>query len=84
MALEKELSVFLANHVKWLQTYENKFVLIVGDDLVGAFDDPKTAYETGIERYGNVPMLIKQVKREEETAFFPALTLGLIHADPHH
>lgn len=82
MALEKELDTFRKNQPQWSQAYGGKFVLVVNEELVGVYDDPGTAYEAGIERFGNIPMLIKQVRKDDETAFMPALTLGLIHADP--
>ncbi len=82
MALEQELATFNKNLPDWLQTHEGKFVLVVGEELVGVFDNPQAAYEAGIQRFGNIAMLIREVRREDETAFFPALNLGLIHADP--
>jgi hypothetical protein len=52
-----------------------------GENLVGAFYDAESAYEAGLQQFGNVPMLVKQVRGDsEDVAFFPALTLGLIDA----
>jgi hypothetical protein len=80
MPLEKELEAFKKNLPEWSQTHGGKFVLVVGEELVGVYDDPETAYEIGIERFGNIPMLIKQVLPDEGTVFFPALMLGLTPA----
>ena len=59
---------------------EGKFALIKHRELLGLFDTGEKAYQVGLSRLGNVPMLIVQVLREEEIARFPALHTGLIHA----
>lgn len=82
MPLERELATFKGHFDEWLQTHPGKFVLVVGEELVGVFDTPKQAYEAGIQRFGNIPMLIRQVRPDDETTFLPALTLGLIYAHP--
>jgi hypothetical protein len=82
MALEKELETFKKRLPEWLDLYHNKYVLIMGEELIGVFDEPRTAYQAGVERFGNVPMLIRQVRSEDETSFYPALMLGLIDANP--
>jgi len=66
---------------KWLDTYKDKFVLVKGRDLVGVFDTFRDAYTAGVERFGNSPFLIKRVSEEEQVERFPALTLGVIHAN---
>ena len=78
--LDKELRYFEAQKAELLKHHENQFVLIKDEQLIGAFTTPQEAYQEGIQRLGNQPFLIKQVTKEEVTAFFPALTLGLIHA----
>lgn len=82
MWLEKELRYFEAHKAELLKHHENQFVLIKGEQLVGAFTTPQEAYQAGIQQFGNQPFLIKQVTKEDVTAYFPALTLGLIHARP--
>jgi hypothetical protein len=84
MPLERELATFQANLADWLKSYSGKFALVVGDKLEGVFDTPQNAYQVGIERFGNIPMLIKQIRADlDDAAFFPALTLGLIDARIH-
>jgi hypothetical protein len=84
MPLERELATFQAHFNEWLQVHPGKFALVVGEELIGVFDTPKKAYEAGIQRFGNVPMLIRQLRPDDETTFLPALTLGLIYARPAH
>lgn len=80
LALEKELKYYQDHLDELLQHYEGKFVLIKGEQLVGAFDDPRDAYEEGVKRFGNTPFLIKRVQKEEHEEQIPALNLGILHA----
>ncbi len=80
MPLDKELAFYKSNKLDFLKNYRGKFVLIVGERLVGSFDFPETAYAAGIREFGNIPMLIKQVTEQEPVAYMPAFTLGLINA----
>ena len=83
MALETEMQFFREHVAEWLAHHEGKFALVVGTELVDVFDTPESAYESGVRRFGNIPMLIKQIRKEQdEVAYFPALTLGLINARP--
>ncbi len=83
MVLERELAYFSAHKDELLENHEGQFVLVKDETLVGAFTTEKEAYEAGLERLGNQPFLIKRVVREEdETAHFPALVLGVLHAHP--
>ena len=81
MPLETELEYFKKHREEWLEHHEGKYVLVVGQNLVGAFDDAESAYEAGLQQFGNVPMLVKQLRGDsEDVVFFPALTSGLIDA----
>jgi hypothetical protein len=80
MILDKELKYFEDHKDELLKHYESLFVLIKDDSLVGAFTTEAEAYQAGIRKFGNQPLLIKRVAQEEEIAYFPALTLGLLQA----
>lgn len=80
MALERELAYFEARRQEWLQHHAGKFVLVVGDQLVGTYDTTARAYEAGVEAFGNVPMLIKQVTEADTPEQVPALALVLTDA----
>ena len=80
VSLEKEMGFFERKREELLKHHEGKFVLIIGEDLLGAFDTGAEAYRAGIEARGNVPMLIKRVAREETTDTIPVVTLGLVNA----
>ena len=78
--LSEELAFYSEKKVELLKTYEGKYALIKGRALLGVFDSASAAYEEGVKRLGNVPMLIVRVQKEEPRAWIPALQLGLIRA----
>lgn len=82
MPLEKELKFYQAHKEEFLKHYKGKFVLIKDNELVGVFDNDETAFNTGVDKFGVASFLIKQVLKDEEIQKIPALTLGLIHANP--
>jgi hypothetical protein len=75
-----ELAYFDERKVELLASSEGQFALIHGRDLAGTFTTFGEAYTAGIQRFGNVPMLIKQITREEPRDHLPAFQHGLIHA----
>jgi hypothetical protein len=78
--LAEEQAYFEKIRKSLLAESEDKFVLIKGQQKLGVFDTGEAAYEFGLAKLGNVPMLIAQVQKEDVVARFPALQLGLIHA----
>jgi hypothetical protein len=80
MPLETELAVFARMKDTLLATYEGKFVLVHGEDFLGAFDSAENAYAEGVKRFGQEPFLLKKVTAHEEVYRNQALSLGLIHA----
>jgi hypothetical protein len=75
--LEQEFEYFNANRQELLKHHENQFVLIKGNEKIGAYTTEAEAYKAGIEKFGNVPLLIKQVLREEKPVYIPILNLGI-------
>jgi hypothetical protein len=67
--LDTELAYFKSIKKGLLRHHRGKFALIVGKKLVGNFDRRADAYRDGIEKYGNVPMLINLISldRPKET-----------------
>jgi hypothetical protein len=80
MALEKELAHFEAIKPQLLEHHEGKFVLVIGEEMLGVFDNGEDAYARGIDLKGNVPMLIKRIQRVDPVERIPAMVLGLINA----
>ena len=76
--LDKEKGVFESHRADLLKRARGKYALVVGEDLVDVFDHREEAYAAGVERFGNVPMLIKRVQESDDVDVLPALTLGLL------
>ena len=80
--LAVDLEYFQAQLARWLEVHRGKYALVRDAKLVGVYDNPDNAYAAGVDAFGNVPFLIRQVTDEVEPATFPALTAGVMHADP--
>jgi hypothetical protein len=80
MELEKELKFYKSQYKELLSHYENQFVLIKGDKLLGFFTTDLEAYQAGLEKLGNQPFLIKKVIKGDDIERVPALILGLLNA----
>ncbi len=80
MPFELEQKYYDEHREELLQHHEGKIALIVKEQLVGVFDRQEDAYEAGIAKFGNVPLFIKRVQRDEPRVSIPAMTLGLIGA----
>jgi hypothetical protein len=80
MALEKELAIYEKMKPELLANHEGKFVLIHGDDFLGAFDSAENAYAEGVKKFGQESFLVKKVAETDATYRNQALSLGLVHA----
>lgn len=81
MELDEELKFFKSQYKELLKHYENQFVLISGEELLGSFTTESEAYEAGLEKVGNKPFLVKTVKKGDDVERAPALSLGLLNAN---
>ena len=77
MPLEIERACYKAQKAKLLEHHQGRYALIVGEELLGVYDDPEVAYKAGVAERGNVPMLIQHILPDEPTESAPALMLGL-------
>lgn len=82
--LDKERNCFQKNRPEWLLKHSGKFVLIKGEELVGAFDKAEDALAEGARRFGTDSFLVRLVEESEETIYIPALTLGVLRANSTH
>jgi hypothetical protein len=69
MALEHEMATYQANLLELLAN-EGKFVVILGEEIAGAYDTYEEALEAGYGRYGLVPFLVKKISRVEPIQYF--------------
>lgn len=49
--LDKEFKYYLDHQNELLPKYNGKFIVIVGTDIVGAYDDREDAYYSSLEKY---------------------------------
>jgi len=63
-SLEIEVDAFMDHLPEMLKFHNGKFTVFVGGNPLGFYDSESTAYEEGIKKFGNVPMLLRQVSRE--------------------
>lgn len=79
-ALSQEFAYYEECKLELLKTSQGHFVLVKGRELHGAFHTFEEAYKAGLEKFGHVPFLIKQVLEIEPVQHIPALAYGLLSA----
>jgi hypothetical protein len=79
--LDQEIKYYDENRTDWLSRYPDKYVLVKGRQLIGAFDTITEALAEGARRFGLDNFLVRQVGEGEQGVKIPALTLGLL-CDP--
>lgn len=80
MALTGEFAFYKAHVAEWLGAHEGEFVLIKGEDF-SFYADDDAAYRAALEKFGDVDVLIKQVRDGEVVEDSPALLYGLLNAE---
>ena len=78
-ALENEFKFYLDNQASILAKYGGKFVVIVGNEVVGAFDSMADAYFDSIKKYEPGTFLIQECTEGEE-AYTQSFTSRVIFA----
>ncbi|KKK98666.1 hypothetical protein LCGC14_2640490, partial [marine sediment metagenome] len=59
--LTRELATYEREKARLLAEARGKFVLIKGDDVIGTYDTQTGAIDEGWRRYGDAPILLKQI-----------------------
>ena len=80
--LEQERKYFADHLAEWLSRYPGKFVAIKGQQLLGVFDTIEDALASGAREVGLEPFLVRRVQPAQEEVEIPALTLGILRANP--
>ena len=76
--LETEIGIYEKNKERLLREHEGEFVLNHDKEIVGTFKSQEDAIRIGIERFGNVPFLVKKIEQHEQSQNF---TSNLIACD---
>jgi len=75
--LETELNTYREQFEALVAQHERKFVVVHGDEVLGAFDTQLDAVSWGYRQLGNIPFLVKQVMRVETPLSFVSNLLGV-------
>lgn len=65
--LEKEYKFYKDNQKKFIEKYNGKILLIVGEKLIGVFDNEEIAYKTATAKYELGVFLIQRCAPEDQT-----------------
>jgi hypothetical protein len=66
MALERELAAYQRELERLIQEGEGgRFALIYGDEVVSVWDTYRDAIQTGYDRFGLQPFMVKQIRQYE-------------------
>jgi hypothetical protein len=79
--LKQELEYYLSIKDELLKHYKGQFVLIKDKKVIGTYTTWEEAFNSAIDKFGNVSFLIKPVQEKEEVIQFPALLVGAINAN---
>ena len=82
--LDTERQYYDDNLPALLDQYRGRFVVIKDRAVAGAFGTIDDALQEGARRFGLQPFLIRLVDEAPQVVSIPALTLGLLHANPPH
>ena len=80
--LRSEIEFFEQIRPELLAHHTGKFALIKERNLIGTYTKVEEAYADGVKRFGNVPMLIKEIRASDRPQRIPAFVHGLIRAHP--
>ncbi len=64
--LTEELKMYEENKQELVKKASGKYVLIKGSTIIDTFESEKDAIKAGIERFGNVPFLVKKIEEIEQ------------------
>ena len=65
--LEEELETYEENKQELVKKANGNYVLIKGKTIVDIFESEQDAIKTGIDKFGNVPFLVKKIEEVEQT-----------------
>lgn len=78
--LDSERQFFQDHQEELLKAHPGRFVIIRGEQLVGAFDTVEDALSVGTKEFGLSPFLIRRTDERTSEVCIPALALGILHA----
>ncbi len=82
MPLETERKYLDSHKDELLRQFGGKFLVISGEQVSGAFDTLEEALQGATEKHGLSDVLIRRPAEAEIEFSAPALTLGILNANP--
>jgi len=82
--LELERTFYTKHEAEWMATHPGRFVVVKGERLLGAFDSIEEALAAGAAAFGLQSFLVRRLGDKPAEVNIPALTLGLLRANPQH
>jgi len=76
--LVEELRTFETRKAEMLQTDRGRFVLIKGNEIIGFYDDTKTAVDEGYRRFQLTSFLVHRVWETLDTYYVGGSALGIM------
>lgn len=82
MSLETERKYMDSHRDELLKQYGGKILVISGEQVTGAFDTIEEALQGAVEKHGLIDVLIRRPTETQIEFCAPALTLGILNANP--
>jgi hypothetical protein len=79
--LEVERNFLESHRDELLKTYGDRFLVIKGESVSGAFDTMEGALQGAVNIHGLENVLIQKATEPQMTVSIPALTLGILNAN---
>lgn len=79
--LETEIAYLNAHKTEFVEQYGDKFLVIKGESVSGAFDSMEEALRGAATLHGLDNVLIRQATEPDQVFSAPALTLGILSAN---
>lgn len=80
--LDEEVKYFNESLDDWLKRFPGKIALVKGRELIGTYDTEGEALVEGARHYQLQPFLVRRIVRHQPDIIVPALTLGILSANP--
>ena len=80
--LDQEIAYYQHHLLEWLGSNAGKFALVKGSELIGFYNSIGEALSEGARRFGLESFLVRRVVSSQDEIKVPALTLGILYANP--
>lgn len=80
--IDREIEYFTESLPEWLKLYPGRVALVKDETLVGVFDCDEDAIAEGVRQFQRSPFLVRRILAKQEEIAVPALSLGILRANP--